>query len=47
VGTPEQCRDLLQERRERLGISYFQMDAGFPPKDLDELVPVVAGLAGC
>jgi probable F420-dependent oxidoreductase len=46
VGTAEQCIDTLVERRETLGISYLQLDAGYPPKDLDSLGPIVAALAG-
>jgi probable F420-dependent oxidoreductase len=46
VGTVEQCADTLVERREQLGFSYLQLDAGFAPKDLDSLAPLVARLAG-
>jgi probable F420-dependent oxidoreductase len=46
VGTTEQCIDMLMERRETLGISYLQLDAGYPPNDLDSLGPIVSALAG-
>jgi probable F420-dependent oxidoreductase len=47
VGTVGHITDLLQERRERLGISCIQVDAGFAPKDLDAIAPIVGALAGC
>jgi probable F420-dependent oxidoreductase len=46
VGTASQCIDTLVERRETLGISYLQLDAGYPPRDIDSLGPIVAALAG-
>ncbi|HSS09356.1 MAG TPA: TIGR03621 family F420-dependent LLM class oxidoreductase [Acidimicrobiales bacterium] len=46
VGTIEACVDTLVERRDTLGISYFQLDAGYPPKDLDELAPILEALSG-
>jgi len=46
VGTVDQLADTLEERRERYGISHLQLDAGFAPKDLDPLVPLVGRLAG-
>ena len=46
VGTVEQLADTLVERREQFGFSHLQLDAGFPPKDLDSLLPLVARLAG-
>jgi probable F420-dependent oxidoreductase len=46
VGTTAQCCDELEARRERFGISYVQLDAGFAPGDVDALAPVVAALAG-
>jgi hypothetical protein len=46
VGTAQQCIDTLQERRERFGFSYLQLDAGFAPADLAPLAPVVSALAG-
>ncbi len=46
VGTVGQLADLIQERRETFGISHLQLDAGFAPKDLDSLVPLVQRLAG-
>ena len=45
VGTTSQCCDELEARRERFGISYVQLDAGFPPGDVDALGPLVAALA--
>lgn len=41
VGDVERCVDLLQERRERLGISYWHLG-----DDVDAVAPVVARLAG-
>jgi probable F420-dependent oxidoreductase len=41
VGTVKQLVAAIEERRERLGIAYFQLDAGFPPKDLESLFPLV------
>jgi probable F420-dependent oxidoreductase len=46
VGTAARCIDVMQERRETLGFSHLQLDAGFPPKDLGSLAPIVATLAG-
>ncbi|MGE0877158.1 MAG: TIGR03621 family F420-dependent LLM class oxidoreductase [Acidimicrobiia bacterium] len=46
IGTLEECIDTLVERRERLGINHFQLDAGFPPQDVEALAPIVARLAG-
>jgi probable F420-dependent oxidoreductase len=46
VGTASRCIDVLQERRESLGFSHLQLDAGFPPKDLESLATIVAALAG-
>ena len=46
VGTTEELKDTLQMRRETLGISCLQLDAGFAPADLDSLKPLVAALAG-
>ena len=46
VGTVEQITDLLVARREQFGISCIQLDAGFAPKDIGALAPVVAALAG-
>lgn len=44
VGTTDQLVDALEERRESLGISYLQVDAGFPPADVESLFPLVARL---
>jgi probable F420-dependent oxidoreductase len=46
VGTESQCKDLLEERRERFGFSVLQLDAGFYPKDMERLSSLVAALAG-
>jgi probable F420-dependent oxidoreductase len=46
VGTAAHCIDVLQARRDTLGFSHLQLDAGFPPKDLDSLAPIVSALAG-
>jgi probable F420-dependent oxidoreductase len=46
VGTIEQLADTLVERRERFGFSHLQLDAGFPPKDIEALEPLVGRLAG-
>lgn len=46
VGTVAQIVDTLQARRDELGISNLQLDAGFPTPDLDSFAPVIAQLAG-
>jgi probable F420-dependent oxidoreductase len=46
VGTVTQIVDTLRARREQLGISYLQLDAGFPTPDLDAFAPVIETLAG-
>jgi probable F420-dependent oxidoreductase len=46
VGTVSQIVDTLQARRDQLGISYLQLDAGFPTPDLDAFAPVIDALAG-
>ena len=46
VGTVDQLADTLEERRERYGLSHFQLDAGFAPRDIDSLVPLVGRLTG-
>ena len=46
VGTVSQIVDTLQARREQLGISDLQLDAGFPTPDLDAFAPVIETLAG-
>jgi probable F420-dependent oxidoreductase len=46
VGTVAACADKLIEQRERLGISFVQLDAGFAPRDLDSFVPLIDRLAG-
>jgi probable F420-dependent oxidoreductase len=46
VGTVDQCADTLRARREQLGFSYLQLDAGFAPKDLASLEPLISQLAG-
>ncbi len=46
VGTASQCVESLLARRESLGVNRFQLDAGFAPKELDALAPIVSALAG-
>jgi probable F420-dependent oxidoreductase len=46
VGTVEQICDTLRARREQLGISVLQLDAGFPTPGLDAFAPVIETLAG-
>jgi probable F420-dependent oxidoreductase len=46
VGTAAQIVDTLRARRDRLGISHLQLDAGFPTPDLHAFEPVIAELAG-
>jgi probable F420-dependent oxidoreductase len=46
VGTAAQIVDTLRARREQLGISVLQLDAGFPTPDLDAFAPVIETLAG-
>jgi probable F420-dependent oxidoreductase len=46
VGTTDQLVERLQERRQRYGISHFQLDAGFAPSDVESLFPLVSRLAG-
>ncbi len=46
VGTVPQIVDTLQARRDQLGISDLQLDAGFPTPDLDAFAPVIETLAG-
>jgi probable F420-dependent oxidoreductase len=46
VGTVAQIVDTLCARREQLGISHVQLDAGFPTPDLDAFAPVIETLTG-
>jgi probable F420-dependent oxidoreductase len=46
VGTVQYCIDTLTKRRERLGFSYWQLDAGMSTTDLDAVRPIVERLAG-
>ncbi len=46
VGTTDQIVDTLRARREELGITHLQLDAGFPTPDVRAFGPVVAELAG-
>lgn len=46
VGTVPQCIDRLEEIRGTLGFSCFQLDAGFPARDLERFGPLIRGLAG-
>ncbi|MBW8824736.1 MAG: LLM class flavin-dependent oxidoreductase, partial [Acidobacteria bacterium] len=41
-----QIVEKLAADRERFGISAVQLDAGYHPKDLDQLAPIVEALAG-
>ncbi len=45
VGTVAQLVDVVAARHEQLGISYFQLDAGFPPADVESLFPLLEALA--
>jgi probable F420-dependent oxidoreductase len=45
VGTVAHLTDVIEERRERFGLTHFQLDAGFPPADLPSLFPLVDRLA--
>jgi probable F420-dependent oxidoreductase len=44
VGTVGQCIETLIKRRQALGLSYLQLDAGFPTPHLEAFAPVVAAL---
>ncbi len=46
VGPLGRCVDTLEARREALGLSWLQLDAGMYPNDLEALAPLVAALAG-
>jgi probable F420-dependent oxidoreductase len=46
VGTVSQIVDTLESRREQLGLSYLQLDAGFPTPGIDAFAPVIEALAG-
>ena len=46
VGTVPRLVDVLHERRERFGFTHLQLDAGFPPRDVESLFPLVGKLAG-
>jgi alkanesulfonate monooxygenase SsuD/methylene tetrahydromethanopterin reductase-like flavin-dependent oxidoreductase (luciferase family) len=46
VGTVPRLVDVLHERRERFGFGHLQLDAGFPPRDIESLFPLVRQLAG-
>lgn len=46
VGTLGQVVEQIQTSRERLGVSFVHLDAGFAPKDVGALAPIVAQLAG-
>ena len=46
VGTVDECIDTLRERRETLGLSCFQLDAGHPNPGIEAFGPVIAALAG-
>jgi probable F420-dependent oxidoreductase len=46
VGTVDDICEKLETSRREYGFSHVQLDAGFHPKALDPIVPVVANLAG-
>ncbi len=46
VGTLGECVDRLHERRERFGFTYFQLDAGFAPPDIESVGLLVRELSG-
>lgn len=46
VGTSTQIVETLHARREALGISHLQLDAGFPAPDLHAFAPVITELTG-
>ena len=46
VGTVGQIVDKLERERDELGIDWVQLDAGFAPKDIPSLAPVVTALVG-
>jgi probable F420-dependent oxidoreductase len=46
VGTVQQCIDVLQVRREELGFSCFQLDAGQPNPRIEAFAPVITALTG-
>jgi probable F420-dependent oxidoreductase len=46
VGSAARVAEKLQETRDRLGISYFQVQAGPRSVDLTGVAPVIASLAG-
>jgi hypothetical protein len=39
------CEKLTTSRRE-YGVSHIQLDAGFHPKNLESIAPIVANLSG-
>jgi probable F420-dependent oxidoreductase len=45
VGTVEQCVEALQQRREELGFTCFQLDAGHPNPRIDDFAPLIATLS--
>jgi probable F420-dependent oxidoreductase len=46
VGTVDQICEKLETSRHEYGFRHVQLDAGFHPKNLDSLAPIVASLAG-
>ncbi len=46
VGPVGRIVEQLQAQREEFGISAVHLDAGFAPKDVNVLAPIVAALAG-
>ncbi|HEY8215566.1 MAG TPA: LLM class flavin-dependent oxidoreductase, partial [Acidimicrobiia bacterium] len=45
VGTVEQCVEALQQRREELGFTCIQLDAGHPNPRIDDFAPLIAALS--
>jgi hypothetical protein len=45
VGPVEQCVDTLRQRREELGFTCFQLDAGHPNPRIDDFGPLIAALS--
>jgi probable F420-dependent oxidoreductase len=46
VGTTDECIDTLRQRRDDLGVSCYQLDAGHPNPGIDAFGAVIAALAG-
>jgi hypothetical protein len=46
VGTVDAICDKLAMSRREYGFSHIQLDAGFHPKNLESIAPIVSTLAG-